>query len=179
MTTGHACLLLMFTLVCSAAGLQAQEKVTERTVKLAAGAQPPQATISDVAWLEGRWAGSALGGETEEIWSGPKAGAMMGMYRLVREGKVVFYEMQALVEEGGSLVLRLKHFHANLAGWEEKATTVDFPLVALRDGVVQFEGMSMHRDGADKLIVYLAIQARDGTVREETFRYTKVRPPMP
>jgi hypothetical protein len=126
-----------------------------------------------VAWLAGHWVGPALGGEAEEIWSPPKAGSMMGMYRLVRGDKVIFYELLTLAQEGGSLVLRLKHFNPDLTGWEEKQKTVDFRLVGLGEGVVQFEGMSLHREGDGKLTVYLAIEGKDGAQREEVFRYAR------
>ena len=122
----------------------AREKQTEHTFKLAAGETSPPARSDDMAWLAGRWSGEALGGVSEEIWSAPRGGAMMGMYRLVREGKPVFYELCTIVEENGSLVLRLKHFNPDLTGWEEKTRTVDFPLVAIEGGAFHFEGMSLH-----------------------------------
>jgi hypothetical protein len=100
---------------------------------------------------------------------------MMGMYRLVRDSKVVFYELLTLVQDGGSLVLRLKHFNPDLTGWEEKQKTVDFRLVARGEGIVQFEGMSFHREGDAKLTVYLAIEGADGALHEEAFRYARVR----
>lgn len=160
----------------AAAPTHAQEKLTERTFKLKSGAKSPPATIAEMAWLAGHWAGSALGGVSEEIWSPPKAGSMMGMYRLVRDGKPVFYELLTVVEENGTLILRLKHFNPDLTGWEEKGQTVDFPLVALGDGAVHFEGMSFHPQGNANLTVYLAIGTKDGAVREEAFSYTRVPP---
>jgi len=152
----------------------AQEKLTERTFKLAPGAKSPPATLADMKWLAGHWVGEALGGVSEEIWSPPKAGSMMGMYRLVKDGKPVFYELLTIVEEQGSLVLRLKHFHSDLKGWEDKDRTVEFALVAVRDGVVQFEGMSFHPQG-DTLIVYLASGQTGGGAREEVFSYKRER----
>lgn len=98
----------------------------------------------------------------------------MGMYRLVKAGKPVFYELLTLVEEKGSLVLRLKHFNADLTGWEEKDKTIDFPLVSTGDGAMHFEGMSFHPRGKDNLTVFLAIHGKDGSVREETFSYRRV-----
>ncbi|MDH4349427.1 MAG: DUF6265 family protein [Gemmatimonadota bacterium] len=178
MTSGNRRLALALLLACLPATAEGQERVTERTLKLAPGAEPPQATLADMAWLAGHWVGPALGGEAEEIWSPPKAGAMMGMYRLVRDGKPVFYEFQTLVEVSGSLVLRLKHFNPDLVGWEEKQKSVEFPLVGLGEGIVQFEGMSFHREGDAKLTVYLAIEGKDGAVHEETFSYTRARPDM-
>lgn len=151
-----------------------QEKLTENTYQLNAGATQPSARIDDMAWLAGHWTGEALGGTSDEIWSAPSAGTMMGMYRLVREGKPVFYELLTIVEEKGSLVLRLKHFNADLTGWEEKDKTLDFALVSAGDGAMDFEGMSFHPRGKDNVTVYLAIHGKDGAVREETFSYRRV-----
>ena len=153
-----------------------QEKLTERTFRLKGGEKSPSAAIADMAWLAGRWVGEALGGVSEEIWSEPRAGAMMGMYRLVRDGKPIFYELLTIVEENGSLMLRLKHFNADLTGWEEKLKTIDFPLVAKGEGAVHFDGMSFHPKGSDALTVYLAINQKDGSVREETFTYRRLAP---
>jgi ketosteroid isomerase-like protein len=158
-----------------AARVESQEKLSERTLKLSPGAASPAATLADMAWLAGHWAGPALGGESEEIWSDPRAGAMMGMYRLVKDGKIVFYELLTVVEEKGSLLLRLKHFNPDLTGWEEKQKTVDFPLVALSKGAIHFEGMSFHPQGDDTMTVYLALRGKDGDVREATFTYTRVK----
>jgi hypothetical protein len=176
MTSGYRRLALALVWVFSAASVQGQEKMTEHTLKLGTGTKSPPATMSDVDWLAGHWVGPALGGEAEEIWSPPKAGTMMGMYRLVRDGRVVFYELLTLVQEGGSLVLRLKHFNPDLTGWEEKQETVDFRLVGVGEGVVQFEGMSFHREGDGRLTVYLAIEGKDGALHEEVFRYVQARP---
>jgi hypothetical protein len=151
----------------------AQDKLTERTFRLKPGATSPPATIADMAWLAGHWTGEALGGLSEEIWSEPGAGSMMGMYRLIKGGKPVFYELLTIVEQNGSLMLRLKHFNPDLTGWEEKQKTIDFPLVAKRDGAVHFDGMSFHPKGNDALVVYLAIHQKDGTVREEAFSYKR------
>lgn len=176
MTRRNRWFALLLSVACLGARVEGQEKVTERTLKLAPGAKPPRATLADMRWLAGHWVGPALGGDAEEIWSPPNAGSMMGMYRLVRDGKPVFYELQTLVEEGGSLTLRLKHFNPDLTGWEEKEKTVDFPLVAVEKGIIHFEGMSFHPQGDAGLTVYLAIRGKDGVFREAAFSYTRVPP---
>src|SRR5687768_8740792 len=89
---------------------------TPNTLMAAADVPSPPATLQDMAWFTGRWTGNGLGGETEESWSAPAGGAMMGMFRLVKDGKVVFYEFLTLVEREGSLVLKLKHFNPDLTG---------------------------------------------------------------
>ena len=154
----------------------AQERLTENTLKLSANKKSAPATIKDMQWLAGHWTGEALGGLSEEMWSPPRDGVMMGMYRLVRDGKPIFYELLTLVEENGSLMIRLKHFNADMTGWEEKNKTVDFPFVAKIGGVIHFDGMAFRPDGNDAVTIFLAIRQKDGSFREETFRYTRVPP---
>lgn len=163
--------LLVF-LLATAAG--AQEKITENTIKLAEGAKRPAATIADMAWLEGRWTGEGLGGLSEEMWTAPAGGSMLGVYRLVRDGKPVFYELLTIVEEEGSLVMKLKHFKPDMVGWEEKDKTVDFRLAALKEGLVQFNGLTFRRDSANEITIFLALR-REGSMREEVFKMKRVK----
>lgn len=153
---------------------QGAESLTEHTLKLAAGEKSPPATIEDMRWLAGHWVGEAFGGKTEELWAEPAAQSMSGMFRLVNKGKVVFYELMVVAEEQGSLVFRLKHFNADVTGWEEKNEVQAFPLVARADGAVHFHGMSFHPDG-DRLTVYLAIEHKDKPLEEAKFTYRRVR----
>jgi hypothetical protein len=72
-------LALVCLVACAA---QAQEKLTANTLTLAKGQASPPASISEMAWYAGQWCGDGLGGMNEEIWSEPRGGVMMGMYRL-------------------------------------------------------------------------------------------------
>jgi len=140
-------------------------------------AQHANATLSDFAWLVGRWTGPGLGGTSEEIWTGPGGGSMQGMYRLLRDGKIVFYEILTLTEKDGSVVLRLKHFNPDLTGWEEKGDLVEFPLVKVTPTEAHFKGMVFSHPEKDAFSVLLTIEDRKtGKVREERFTYTRVKP---
>lgn len=140
-----------------------------------ASAARPAATLADVAWLEGKWSGTGLGGHAEDLWSSPAAGAMPGIFRLVKDGKVVFYEIMTMVEAEGSLELRLKHFHPDLKGWEEKDRVLIFPLSKREPGKFFFEGIVFERTGDHQLTVTVSIRQRDGTVKDEPFRFQRVR----
>ena len=135
----------------------------------------PAATLKDVAWLEGKWTGPGLGGQAEDLWSSPAAGAMPGIFRLVKDGKVVFYELMTMVEVEGSLELRLKHFHPDLKGWEEKDRVLSFPLTKREQGKLQFGGILFERLGEHELTVTVSIRQRDGTVKDEPFRFKRAR----
>ena len=89
----------------------------------------PKADLKAVAWIAGHWRGEALGGVVEEIWSPPLAGSMMASFKLVVDDQVKFYELETIMQQDETLILKLKHFSSSLHGWEEKEETVDFKLV--------------------------------------------------
>lgn len=134
---------------------------------------PPAATLRDIAWLSGRWVGTGMGGDVEDNWSTPAAGAMPGMFRLVKDGAVQFYELITLVEVHSSLELRLKHFHADLKGWEEKDRVLAFPLSRRAADLFEFGGIRFERVARDQLHVTVTIRNRDGSQRDEVFRFRR------
>lgn len=146
----------------------------QNTMRFEAGVDSPNASIEELAWLEGHWAADALGGTAEEIWAAPKAGAMMGMFRAERNGEISFYEFFTIREIDGSLLLQIKHFQRDMVGWEDKDETVDFPLVKLQDKTVWFDGLTMNMIDENQMTVYVRSENQDGSQRELTFPYRRV-----
>jgi len=171
--------VLVATLVALAAtAASAQQTLTPNTLRLGPGEPSPPIALAEMAWLTGHWKGEGLGGQFEEVWTAPKNGVMVGLYRGLKNDAPVFYEILTLSEVKGSLEFRLRHFHPDLKGWEEKDQTVAMPFVARRDGVLHFDGMAFKRMGPDAITVYLAIEDHDGggkPPREATFAYTRVK----
>lgn len=155
------------------AGARAQSAETPNILKLAEGQARPAATIDQVAWLAGPWEGEAFGGTFEEVWSAPSAGTMMGMWKLLEDGEVSFYELQLLVEEEGSLALKVKHFNPDFKAWEEKDEYTTFRLVKLTKDGVYFDGLTFKRQGPDRMQAYLAIR-RGGKLEEAALTYRRV-----
>ena len=169
----------ILTVVVGSAGLVAAQApsagaTTGNTIRLPDGAPRPAATIADWAWITGRWQGLGLGGSVDEVWSDPAGGSMVGHFRLVKDGKPVFYEILTVIEVDGSLEMRLKHVNPDMTGWEEKADFVTFKLAKLEPDAVYFNGLTFRRTGPDRLEIYLALRNRaDGSVREEKFSLAK------
>lgn len=165
--------LLLFAVIAFVAFsgvVKTQEKTTDNTLKLAEGQSGEPATLADMAQLSGSWTGTGLGGVSEEIWSKPASGVMMGMYRLIKEDKPVFYEMLWAMEQNGTLIMRLKHFRPDLVGWEEKERTVDFRFVKKDGKRIYFSGLTFDFMNEKELTIYLALRQKDGTVKEEVFK---------
>lgn len=168
-------MILLFAAASAVPGTARQPQgSTPNTLRLPAEAPRPKASVTDLAWLAGRWTGEGLGGRIEETWSTPDAGSMVGYFRLVKEGKPVFYEIMTILEVDGSLQLRLKHINPDMTGWEEKNDFVTFRLVKQDDTGVWFDGLTFRRTGPDTMDGYLALRNRTtGTVSEEKFTYRR------
>lgn len=147
---------------------------TKNTMFLDSTSRSPKANISQIAWLAGHWQGEAFGGKTEEMWSAPKGGAMMGSFRLVADGNVKFYELQVIREVDETLELNLKHFNADMTGWEEKEKVVTFKLVKIEEGKVFFDGFTIERVSDDEINMYVVIGHKDGSTEETKFNYKRV-----
>ena len=122
-------ILVCFLLVLSSLFTASAQTIFPNTI-IAKGTEiSPTIKLSDLAWIQGHWRGEAFGGLAEEIWSPPMSGSMMFSFRLINDNQVIFYEFGFIIEENNSLILKLKHFHPDLTGWEEKNKSVDFKLV--------------------------------------------------
>jgi len=148
----------------------AQSLKTEHTHKLDDVDSRPAASLEDVSWLVGSWSGEAFGNTFEEVWNPPSAGSMVGMWKLLDGEQVVFYELMLLVEEEGSLSLKVKHFNDDLTAWEEKEDYVRFRLVKFDEDAVHFSGLSFHRINENEIHAFIALH-HEGEVREEKLVY--------
>ncbi len=161
-------IMAVAALACAAAiPGAAQTALSENTLKLDEGKTGPQARIADVGWLAGYWRGPGLGGDCEEIWSLPAGDRMQGIFTLSREGGLVFSEAMTLVEEEGSLVLKVKHFTPEFVGWEEKADHVGFPLVKLGEGEAYFRGLTFRRKSPGELSIYIVLTSKGERTEHE------------
>jgi len=148
----------------------AQTQLTEHTFKLDESESRPAATLDDVSWLVGSWSGSAFGGTFEETWSPPSMGSMVGFFKLYDEDRVAFYELLLLVEEEGSLSLKVKHFNPDFTAWEDKEDYVTFRFISAEEDAIHFSGISFYRIDADTLHGYLVMRSGDD-IREEKLVY--------
>ncbi len=128
----------------------------------------PAAKVDDLAWIAGSWQGEALGGHFEETWNPPSGGTMVGMFKLVKEDGIGFYEICSIVPDGDSLRLRIKHFDANLVGWEDKDKSVEFPLLKLTANEAFFDGLTFRRVNAERMDIFVLIE-RHGESNEVQF----------
>lgn len=155
----------------------AAEPRTEHTFRLTEGEAAPAATLEDVRWMAGSWAGTAFGETFEEVWNPPSAGTMVGMFKLFDGEEVAFYELMLLSVEDGTLSLKVKHFNPDFTAWEDKPDYVDFRLVKLEKDAVHFSGLSFYRRSDDRIDGYIVMRDDAGVSEHElVYRRTTVSP---
>ena len=144
----------------------------QQTLTLGNKKSPP-AQLEQMQWLAGYWRGEGLGGIFEELWTPPAGDSMMGSFRSIKNGKVEFYEICQIRQEGETLMLRIKHFNGDLKGWEEKDETVDFPLVKIEKDAAYFDGWTLKRVTDKEIVMFVNVDAGDSN-QEIEFNYKRV-----
>ena len=106
------------TVVTLLAGLCVAPLAAQETRVGPPGFESPPATIADATWLTGQWSGTGIGGaEAHESWLGPSGTTMVGTFvQETADGSIMFTEHMYLMEQDGSLVVKLKHFNPDLTG---------------------------------------------------------------
>jgi len=160
------CFLLTIFFNC-----KAQVK-NSNTLSFRDGMVSPKASLNDVSWIEGHWKGEAFGGIAEEIWSPPLGDSMMFVFKLVSEGKVVFYEIGGIRQIDDTLIFQLKHFGNDFKGWEEKDETVDAKLIKVEKNRVYFDDFTFEKISDDEINIYVVVSEKDKT-EEVKFNYKK------
>lgn len=142
------------------------------TATIAIGDEPAdkQVTIDDLSWMAGRWVGEAFGGTCEEVWSPPFGPSMTGSFTLVIDDKTGFYELMTLTIDDGKPALRLKHFNADLTGWEEKEKVISFPFVKLDEHHLQFDGLTYQLIDPDSLVITVSTGNSSGKADDTVIR---------
>lgn len=128
--------------------------------------QVPAGRIEDAAWLAGRWTGTGLGGQLEEVWSAPAGGQMVGHFRLLREGKPVFYEFMLMDVTEDGIRMRLKHFNPDYTAWEAREDWTTFTPVSSSSDELVFSALSIRRTAADTMTMKLRIRRGEVTSEE-------------
>jgi hypothetical protein len=137
-----------------------------------------EAGLSGLAWLEGAWVGEGIGGApATEVYSPAAGGQMVGHFRQLKpDGSIMFYELVTIGIRNGTLTYALKHFNADLTGWEERAEVREFPLKAATATRWDFSGIVYERTGPDSMTASVAIKEADGRTETLTFRFRRATP---
>lgn len=78
-------------------------------------------SLAMMGFIEGHWKAVQPDGSTVEgAWLAPEGDNMVGMMRMMKDGKITMYEILAYEPTEQGLVSLVKHFRPGLMGLEEK-----------------------------------------------------------
>jgi len=142
-----------------------------------AGMAQTETSINNLQFITGQWRVQHQWGNMEETWSAPMGNNMMGSYRCVKDGKIVFYEFMAIEQTDSVPVLYLRHFGPQNIAWEDKNAPGKYPLVALEKNKAQFKKedgsttLTFIRQSPTQLQVVLDSKTKEGTPEHVEFNY--------
>ena len=141
------------------------------------GHNPPPATVAQLDWMLGQWVGEGIGGaRAYESWLPASGANMVGTFvQETAAGEIMFTEHMYVAEEAGSLVVRLKHFNADLTGWEEKDDMLSFPLLSIDQCAAYFSALTYRCDGDDGMLVAVRMKSDGEEIKELVFRFKRLR----
>ena len=141
---------------------------------LGLGCAGAAATVQDLAWMSGTWAGAVGPGELEENWTQPKAGSIQSLVRMTAGGKTNMVELIVIEEvpgDDGETTLRL-HLQQWDPGYKPRPQGPthmvldeigDNTVAFVPDGEGMFNKLRYTRDGENFTI---GIETPDGNAME-------------
>lgn len=121
----------------------------------------PAATIEQVAWMTGNWAGQLGPNQLEENWISTEGSSIAAMVRMTGGDATSMFEMITIEEVDGSLVLHIQQFNPGFEPRTEAAQKMELSeitansvkFVAVSEGGMASLGYS-HPD-SDSFIIHV------------------------
>lgn len=112
------------------------------TILLSAAAQAagPAATIDQLSWMTGNWAGDLGPNQLEENWIAPEGGSLAAMVRMTGNDGTSMFEMITIEEVDGSLELNIQQWDPGFEPRTDGPQTME--LTEITDNSVMFEAVS-------------------------------------
>lgn len=105
-----------------------------------AQAAPPAATIEQLGWMTGNWAGNVGSAQLEENWIAAESGSIAAMVRMTGGGDTAMFEMITIEEVEGSLELNIQQWDPGFEPRTDGPQTME--LAEITDNSVAFEAVS-------------------------------------
>jgi len=142
-------------------------------------AQANKTSVKQLAFMAGTWTQKHEWGDMEEFWGEPMGESMISSFRVVKDGKAVFYEFVVVEEENGVPVFKMRHFNRGSIGWEDKDKPLLFYLSNIQKNKAEFElkDKSIHityqLTASDKLDVTVIEKDKKGKWQKDVFNYIR------
>ncbi|MBL4572396.1 MAG: hypothetical protein JKY86_04895 [Gammaproteobacteria bacterium] len=121
----------------------------------------PPATVADIAWMTGNWAGNLGPNQLEENWIMGEAGSIAAMVRMTGDDATSMFEMITIEEVDGSLVLHIQQWDPGMVARTDGPQEME--LVEITENSVKFKatseggmaGLGYSHPDADTFIIHV------------------------
>jgi hypothetical protein len=152
-------------------------------VLLAAVTSPAQsspAAMTNFSFMTGNWVGESNGVFVDEYWSPATGDSMVGMFRIIKAGKIHLYELLTIELDGKRPILRLRHYGPGLVAREQDAITFQVAESSETEAVfvradLESTRLIYRKKGNDALEAVLQKVGKDGKMTAETFIYKRAK----
>lgn len=132
--------------------------------------------LKKLAWLQGCWSGSGLGGQVDECWIQDQSGKLTSVYQLQRNGKQIFSKIVTLDEFNGQIEMRVRHFNNHLEQWNsDKGLYQLFKLLTQEPHLLVFNGLTIELVNPNIIRVQLDFKEKNGSIRTEEYLLARRR----
>ncbi len=100
----------------------------------------PPATVSQLDWMTGNWAGQLGPNQLEENWIATEGGSIAAMVRMTGGGATSMFEMITIEEVDGSLVLHIQQWDPGFQPRTESAQKMELEEITANS--VKFRAVS-------------------------------------
>jgi hypothetical protein len=154
-----------------------------RTTGARGDAPPAKATLKQLAWIAGPWGGTSGDRHVEQHWMAPAGHSMLGMFRYVLQDHTELYELLAIEEDAGSIVLRIKHFvpGAGLTGKQAVDESLNHSLIRVEGRTAVFEedfgdsrGRITFSSPSPNTLMVRVERISNGVPSSTEFKYTRI-----
>ena len=154
--------ILLFVALLTGTGAAAPDESSQRI------------ELSDLGWLKGCWEGTGFGNRVGECWMSAPGGRLTGVFQMLdADGSQTMSEIFVLDHFEYGPAIRLKHFHADLTGWEGRDDFVVFPLRETGPDFARFDGLTYRLAEDGRLIVELMV-SRGGESSLQRLEFQRV-----
>jgi hypothetical protein len=141
----------------------------------------PKPSLSNFAWLEGRWSGTKEGRLNEEWFSAAKGGSISVMFRMTTQDKTMIIQLGTITEDQDGIMLRTRSFGPGLQPYGEDS--LELRLLILTGQTAEFinpknskpKRTSFIRDAPDVLRVRSEIIHDDGKEEVHELSMNRIR----
>ena len=125
-----------------------------------------QYTVEDLSWLSGHWVATHGDLRFDDVYSEPRNGSIMGMFRVVQDDVVRTYGIMSFSDTEDGVLYRYRRMTPDLAPLEKLGHVIERPLLRIKGKTAIFKDMRIELINRNKMHLSLELTHVDGSTEQ-------------